>query len=204
MNEAFRQRIIEANRGMEGWATADKACAMAELILTSKPQVVVEIGVFGGRSLIPQAMALRENNSGMVYGIDAWKKDVAIEGVNDQANDDWWAKLDLEGIHRSCVEHIWRNGLDTWCCLIRSPSQNCKHLWQHIDILHIDGNHSEVSSVRDVENYLPLVKPGGYVWFDDVNWATTQRALAMVKEQGEDCGTIGKGTGTECTLFRKR
>lgn len=187
------------NEPMEGWCSIEKALAMAELILETKPMSVVEIGVFGGRSLIPQAMALRENGVGMVYGIDPWKKSVAIEGENSKENNEWWLKLDLEAIHVHCIDHIWRYNLDSWVTIIRAPSQNCRHLFPLIDILHIDGAHSEVSSVRDVLNYLPRVKSGGYIWFDDTDWETTKRAVDLVEAECSKVKMVGS-----CALYRKR
>ena len=70
---------------------------------------------------------------------------------------------------------------------------------EQIDILHIDGNHSELASVRDVTTWLPRVKSGGYIWFDDTNWATTQRAIALLYVSCEVVKDVG-----DCRLFRKR
>jgi len=50
-----------------------------------------------------------------------------------------------------------------------------------IDILHIDGNHEEISSCRDVELYVPKLKTGGYLWFDDANWKETKKAINLIE-----------------------
>lgn len=197
--EAEISGFINASPQPEGWCSLEKAVAMAQLITEQKPHCVVEIGVFGGRSLIPQAMAIRANDRGMIYGIDPWKKSVAIEGENSKENDEWWLKLDLEGIAIGCMHHVWNNKLDSWATIIRAPSQNCRHLFPSIDILHIDGAHSELASVRDVLNYLPRVKPGGYVWFDDTDWETTKRAVALVESECSKVKMVGA-----CALYRKR
>jgi hypothetical protein len=135
----------------------------------------------------------------MVFGIDPWRKEYAIEGECSKENDDWWASVDLDAIHKSCVQHIWKNGLQNWCTLLRCPSQNCVNLFPSIDVLHIDGSHSELSSCRDVNNYLPNVASGGHVWFDDVDWLTTRKAVGMVEQCCQKILTIdGK-----CNLYRK-
>lgn len=199
MREGLKNEIVMAvDEPMEGWCDSTKALVMAELILECKPTTVVEIGVFGGRSLVPQAMALRENGHGMIYGLDPWKKSVAVEGTNSKENDEWWLKLDLEYIHRHCIEHIWHYQLDSWATIIRSASQNCYSLFNAIDILHIDGAHSEVASVRDVVNYLPRVNHGGYIWFDDTDWTTTKTAVSMVMAECAEIKQVGN-----CKLFRK-
>lgn len=196
---------------MHGWCTEEKAVAMAQLIIGNNAKLVVELGVFGGRSLIPQALALRETG-GHIYGVDPWKKEACLEGINDKANDEWWNKLDLEAIHRSCMGFIWANDLDPWCTVIRAKGEHIAGLFpirekvgiedqatNPIDILHIDGNHSEVASTRDVELWLPRVRHGGYIWLDDTDWSTTAKAVELLNAA---CDVI-QDVGT-CRLFRKK
>jgi hypothetical protein len=201
MTKDLEQIISRTVPAMQGWCTVEKALAMAQLIIESNAAMVIELGVFGGRSLIPQAMALRELSLGMIYGIDPWTKDACLEGTNDPANDEWWAKLDLEEIHRGCMRAIRENALDQWCSVIRAKGENVHTLFPpaSIDILHIDGNHSEVASVRDVELWLPKVRVGGHVWLDDTDWATTKRAATLLTDACDVVKDVGP-----CRLFRKR
>lgn len=210
MNSELEQAITRVVPQMQGWCTVEKALAMAQLIEDTKPNVIVELGVFGGRSLIPQALALQAQQSSPVspariYGIDPWKKDACLEGTNDKANDEWWAKLDLEAIHRGCMEVIWHYNLDRHCTVIRAAGEHVAELFpdfdgaESIDILHIDGNHSELASTRDVGLWLPRVASGGYIWLDDTDWATTQKAVEMVSEQCDLVKDFGK-----FRLYRKR
>lgn len=186
---------------LEGWVTPEQGINMAELIISEKPDVIVEIGVFGGRSLIAQALALRENNKGRIYGIDPWKVDAALEGEN-QDNQKWWRGVDMHAIHRGCVEAIWRLNLDKYVRIIRSSSQECYVMFKggemRPDILFIDGNHSEIASCRDVQIYMNLVRPGGWIWMDDCNWPSTAAAQKMVLR---DCA-IRKDYGSY-KLFQK-
>lgn len=191
--------IAVALDSMPGWCTPAKARAMAELILETEPDVVVEIGVFGGRSLLTQAMAAQLVGHGRVYGIDPWRREACLEGKNDPANDAWWSSINIEDIQRQCVDAIWRYNLQHHAIVLRAHSADVADLFPIIDILHIDGAHSELASVRDVTNYLPRVRPGGHIWFDDTDWATTARAVAMVAEQCEPIKDVGA-----CRLFRKR
>lgn len=48
-----------------------------------------------------------------------------------------------------------------------------------IDILYIDGAHDSASVARDIVLYVPLVKPGGYVIFDDYGHPDVRRAVDM-------------------------
>lgn len=201
MRDEFQQLILESNHAMKdwGWCERDKALAMAKLILEQKPAVVVEVGVFAGRSVVPQAMALRENGGGMIFAIDPWKKEAALEGENSKANDEWWSNLDLHNIHKVCMEFIWKWDLDAYATVIRNSSQHVHRLFPNIDILHIDGCHSELVSCRDVDNYVHRVVKGGHIWFDDTNWQTTQKAIQKLHQVADKIGQV-----QDCALFRKR
>src|SRR6266446_4600898 len=125
---------------LEGWLTPERGCEMAELILEHKPEVLVEIGVFGGRSLIACAMSLRENNFGKIYGIDSWRVEDAVEGKDDATDKEWWEKkIVLDDIHRGCMKALWDHHLEPWAVVIRAASQHCFQLFPKIDHLYIDG-----------------------------------------------------------------
>ena len=48
-----------------------------------------------------------------------------------------------------------------------------------IDVLYIDGAHDSVSVARDIVLYVPMVKPGGVVFFDDYAHPDVKRAVDM-------------------------
>ena len=181
---SIRDDLHREIKSLEGWVSPERGVELYDLIVQEKPVICVEIGVFGGRSLIAQAMALRSLGAGKIYGIDPWKTEAALEGEN-VANKEWWSKnVDLHGIHRGTMEAIWRLGLDEWAIVIRAKSQDCRWLFEGgVDWIFLDGNHSEVSSCRDVNNYVPLLKPGGILIFDDADWPSTQAALKLLDAQ---------------------
>lgn len=195
LHELIHQEIPK----LEGWVSSQRGCEMADLIVQHKPEVCVEIGVFGGRSIIATGMALYQNGKGVVYGIDPWAIAPALEGESGE-NAIWWKeRVDLHGIHKSCMEAIWRIGVDKQCIIIRNTSQNVVHLFPKIDHLFIDGNHTEVASCRDVTLYVPLVKPGGIIIFDDTDWPSTQKAIAILDKSCELLKDSGKDR-----IYRKR
>jgi hypothetical protein len=200
MTPQLESQIREWVAHSEGWHEPERFFEMAELILTRKPKVCAEIGVFGGRSLVCQAMALKEVGSGQIYGIDPWHVQPAIEGEND-ANAKWWKEnVDLNQIHNWCMNGIHKYGLEKQAIVIRSCSQDCYRLFDMgIDHLNLDGNHSEVASCRDVEFYLPRLNPMGILLFDDANWQSTQKALAIISAQ---CDLVKDGG--EYRIYRKR
>lgn len=194
----INQMLVEVK---EGWCWPEKAIAMANLILEINPELVVEIGIFAGRSLLPQALALQKLNHGRIVGIDPWKREATLEGGVGAESQSWWSDLDLHKIHSEFMDHLWRLKLNWRCIVIRSSADECAPLFEpaSINILHIDGNHTEEVSCRDVQVWLPKVKPTGYIWFDDTHWPSTQKALTMM---AQDCEII-RDVGT-CRLFQKR
>lgn len=186
---------------LEGWCSQEKASELAMLVATTSPSLCVEIGVFGGRSLAAMALACVRNGRGRVVGIDPWSKDRSLEHVQEQGNLDWWGKLDHERIYRGCVKMIEDEHLDGVCELRRMSASEAAPAFKEgsIDILHIDGNHSETQSVADVRNYLPKVKAGGYIWFDDIDWPSTAKALELLRAHAGLVKTVGT-----CALYRKK
>lgn len=198
---------IEAMRaGAPGWCWPEKARKLAEAVLATRPAVCVEIGVFGGSSLVPMAAAVHHVGAGRVYGIDPWETDDALHGVREKANVDFWSAVDLEGVYRTCRDLLARHHLDEVCELVRARAADVAGRFADgsVGLLHIDGNHGEERSTQDAVLYLPKVADGGYIFFDDVNWveqgvATTQRALDYLLANG--CEVV-EYVGA-CAILRK-
>lgn len=205
---AFLSRCI-ANKHFNGWCDEKKSSAMMENVFESKPKTYVEIGVFAGRSLISVALAQAINNTpgAKAYGIDPWKPAESIKHWDEgDPNHKWWGSLDHDAIYWECVDYVELLSLNGIVELIRDTSAGALDQIKRvgrIDLLHIDGNHSEEQALFDVENYVPLVRPNGYVWFDDVNWDTTRTAQIKITEFCDPIGTVTGEAGV-CGLYRKR
>jgi len=169
---------------LHGWLLPERGCEMADAIFETRPKLCVELGVFGGRSLISQAFALRElNHGGVVVGIDPWRVEDALDGEKDETNRKWWQNnIDIESIHRAAMKAIWDHRLEPWCVAVRAASQYAAPMFGEIDMLFIDANHSEVASMRDVETWIPKLKAGAYCFLDDLDWPSTKRAYERAKE----------------------
>ena len=126
------------------------------------------------------ALAVKNNSSGKVYGIDPWSATSSIEG-QDGENKDWWQAADHNQVYDKLVEQLARCDLNSVVTLIRKESQDAAPI-PNIDILHIDGNHSDKTSYEDVRKWLPLVGMGKLVIFDDTTWSSIDRALPLLNE----------------------
>lgn len=177
---SLKHMAFHAMEQLEGWCPRSKATVMMDLVLLMKPDTVVEIGVFGGKSLVPMAYALRENKKGKAYGIDPWMSAASVEGMTG-VNKDWWGSINHEMIMSGLADKVNQFGLDHYIQLIRATSVDAEPI-MNIDILHIDGNHSEEASTADVYKWVPMVRKGGVIIFDDLNWATTAKAVKYLDD----------------------
>ncbi len=94
--------------------------------------------------------------------------------------------------------------LSEYCNVMRMSSLHALPLFadESIDILHIDGNHTEENALADVLMYLPKLKKGGYLWFDDVNWTSTHKAVEYLMSSEQLVMDAQRSTST-CFLFQK-
>ncbi len=203
--EKHKQTVLLYQKDIPGWCVYEKANKLMELIYETHPNVVVEIGVFGGSSVYPMAEALRYQNHGVIHAIDPWRaQDCQVGYSPDNANYQWWTSVDLEKIYKDFVKMIKHCHLTNFCNVIRATSLEAANSFadESIDILHIDGNHTENAAFLDAQLFFPKVKRGGYIWFDDVNWSTTKKAVMYLLEK---CVLDpSRSVGNECYLLQKQ
>lgn len=176
---------------LEGWCSQNKASVLMDLILKEKPEVIVEIGVFGGKSLVPMACALKANGRGKIFGIDPWNSNASIQGTMDEANKSWWGALDHQMILNGLTKKIHQFALTHQIELIQSTSADAP-LIEGIQVLHIDGNHSDETTYLDVTKWVPQMESGGWIIFDDINWYengmyTASRAVEWLNKNCIKC-----------------
>jgi predicted O-methyltransferase YrrM len=178
---------LERRPIIEGWTNQEKAEVLAGIILDHKPQLLVEVGVFGGRSIFAQAFALRENGMGLIWGIDPWSTDAVLEGDIGEENRKWWTEnVNLESIYVGFIKAVLEFELTKYCRWIRERGDVACRLFadKSIDLLHLDANHSELASCREVGCWHKKVKPGGLLVADDVDWVSVSKSLKMIRDLG--------------------
>lgn len=200
-HKAMFRRIVTTVVTMDGWATPEKACTLAALVLANKPDVVVEIGVWAGRSLLPMALACNEINHGKVIGVDPYNAADSSEGEFAESLD-WWANQDHEAIFQKFKHFTRLMKVENRVELVRKRSDDYNPP-KVINLLHIDGSHSE-QAVRDAERFCPNVPVGGYCVFDDLTWAggAVLRAMDVAEELGfKEVERFVNATGDNWAVF---
>jgi cephalosporin hydroxylase len=204
VEDLLKYNALRLTHSVYGWCSDEKALAFVDLVLDVKPDVCVEIGVSGGASLFPVALALKSLGKGIAIGIDPWDNVESARGYDPEteaADYGFWSTVDVRGMLRSFCDGVRDYRLSGHCLPIVSTSERAAALIDQIDILYIDGDHSEEGSALDVELYLPKVRAGGYIWMNDVIWEQRQLAMDMLEETCDFVKCIDDGN---CVLFQKR
>jgi hypothetical protein len=156
-----------AGNRIPGWCPLEKAFDLATLILGNQIESVLETGVFGGKSLIPMALAMKADGRGKVVGVDPWSPKASTEGYTGE-NLNWWGKLDHEGIYRGFLANLKRLGLENHAQIFREKSDNVA-LTGPFQLFHADSQHTEMA-IREIDRFGPLIPVGGYLVLDDLEW----------------------------------
>ena len=148
----------------------------------------IDIGVYRGRSLVPQALAHREHTGGTVYGVDPYDNALVMEKDNAKLRDQikkFLKENDFGKIYKSVKLFLKKNGLDGNTQLVRRPSYDAISYFKENNIsprlIHIDGNHDTDIVINDVNSYLEILGKDGFIVIDDVSWASVKLAADILQ-----------------------
>lgn len=187
MNEDMKSRVIAAHSSVkDGWCSVEKAIELAELVESNMPEVIVEVGIFSGKSLIPMAIPAKEYGA-QVWGIDPWTVEACVEGSNSPETDQYWRNMkangELERIRIDFLRDLERAGLSKTVRVLLAHDLNALSFFDDLSIglLHLDSNHSPEVSRRSVEDWFRKIVPGGIFVMDDSDWKEQETAVAWLK-----------------------
>ncbi len=171
----------------EGQSSDEKLFALMEIFRSCPQGDIVEIGSLWGRSAVALAMLSQQFKVGPLLCIDPWRNDAAHQaGVPDQLNDEvrlldfdsayLGFQLNLIGYDAGHVNFLradahvsqqdYKSGLE-----VTSEAFGTTRYSGEIACLHIDGNHGLEHVTRDIDDWVPHVKPGGWIIIDDYQWS---------------------------------
>ncbi len=171
---------------LPGWCSVEKAKRLARLTADIAPPLAVELGVFGGRSLVAIAFGCKAAGGGRVEGIDPYERAASLEGTQDQANMNWWGQLDHDAVLAAAERGIQKSGVADAASIVRAKSLDAvsRYLDGSLRLLHQDSNHAEEVSCAEVRAYAPKMALGGFWVMDDTNWPSTAKAQWLLVEMG--------------------
>jgi hypothetical protein len=163
-----------------GGCSEVKAHIVADVIMSNRLRLAVELGVYRGRFLLPLGVAFRSLGSGVAIGVDPYSAEAATQSddhsLGSEALTAWALAQDWDGLHAAVLGLITAEGLDDWTKVFRETSEEAAHRFSagEIDLLHVDANHDRDAVKRDFETFRPLVRPGGFIVLDDVTWESVR------------------------------
>lgn len=166
----LRYRRIMDYIPINGWLAHGEAITLYETArsLTGSAPIAAEIGSWMGKSSIVIARGLQDRGGGTLYCIDPFNadgEDASIEDYAERSARVGGALLDQfkQNIERARVADIIKP--------LRGYSHDViKEFHEPLDFLFIDGNHAYEAVCQDIQQWTPLLKPGGYLLFHDVSF----------------------------------
>ncbi|MDR2540079.1 MAG: class I SAM-dependent methyltransferase [Chlamydiales bacterium] len=202
--ENYQNQVLSHQTEILGWCSKEKAKRMMDLIYRTQPDLCVELGVYGGSSIYPTASALKFLKQGKVVAVDPWNTFHCLEGHNSDTDKyRFWSSVDQEEVYKGFHQMLEKFQLKPYCEIKRKPSLSAAEDFfdESIDILHIDGNHTESIALGDAQTYLQKVKSNGHIWCDDANYPEVSKALEFLTLY---CDKVEDFSTDECILFKKR
>jgi hypothetical protein len=197
-----------------GGCSHQKALLMSLVISKFELKNTADIGVYRGRSLLPQAIAHNLYSNGLAFGIDPYSNESAVQ--NDRPDlqtqlDEFINITDFQKLYDDVSNIIKNNNYQNNCILIRKKSSEAaidfKSNNTRFGLVHIDGNHDTKFVMEDVYNYLPLLEDKSFIVLDDISWDSVQPAFSLLNEEmilidkfidtTNDFALFGKGISNE-------
>lgn len=161
---------------LKSWDLIKSQSEVPELHFNPLDQrIIVEIGVYEGASTVWFSDNLLEHPYSRLISIDPFT------GSQEQ-QDDPQQHPTLSRIEFIARSNVARSAWPGKTSIYKGFSQDVypdvkAEFTDGIDILYIDGAHDSISVMRDIALYVPHVKPGGAVLFDDAAHPPVQAAV---------------------------
>lgn len=161
-----------------GTSPIEKCYIMALLIERLKLHTYVEIGVSRGRTLLSAGMALRKIG-GKAIGIDLFDEDSTQGNATGQEAGEDAEKECRQESFAVMLDKRRRLNLESSVTVLPMHSRQAYPYildrCGEIDMLHMDAGEDAERVQREAHQYIPLVKQGGIVVFDNVHKPEIQK-----------------------------
>ena len=155
-----------------------------KLIDEIRPSIIFEVGTWLGASAINMAHHAKSISLDIkIYCVDTWlgAEEFWTTGKND-AERNLKIKNGYPQIYFDFLSNVIEHGMQD----IIVPIPNTSHIGSIIlshyrlmaDLIYIDGSHEYVDVKNDIQDYIPLLNPGGIMFGDDmITWKDVGKAV---------------------------
>ncbi|HET6255860.1 MAG TPA: class I SAM-dependent methyltransferase [Puia sp.] len=141
--------------------------------------VLVELGVYLGQSAAYMAGLIKDSGKKVhFYAVDLWKKTVDNDhaDVNEDIFQRFWHNMNLCGVSEFITP------------LQMSTAEAAAYFREReisLDFAFVDANHTYLYVKADLENYKPLIKPGGVLAGHDIYFDAVRKAVDEILPEAE-------------------
>ncbi|WP_374573310.1 class I SAM-dependent methyltransferase [Phenylobacterium sp.] len=184
LSQAEAAGFIRAAMLIRGQSDETKLMALIEAARRAPSGDIVEIGSFFGRTAALFAMLAGRYDLGRVLCVDPWAAEEIDQGADAlksySETHDWrymrqifevnvapFAAGRLNYFHGASTDAAKAYAADP---VVRTDCFGETRYEGRAGLLYIDGNHEYGHVLADTEAWAPMVKPGGWIVFDDYVW----------------------------------
>jgi len=160
-----------------------------KLVGQIRPSVIVEVGTWLGGASITMAKAARDLGLDCeIVCIDTWLTDSSMYrgGVHECMA----SKHGYPQMYYYFLSNVVKHGVQDYITPLplqgEYGAQALKEREVLADLIYLDAGHHEEYVRRDIENFLPLLRPGGTIFGDDYYVWGTGVAQAVDREFGNN------------------
>jgi predicted O-methyltransferase YrrM len=182
---AFLAGLLAQAETIHGECSREKILALCGVVPTAPRGDLVEIGALFGKSSYVLNRVAAYCGVGATLCVDPWDLGLSIQtdapGHIQEASGGWDWNIVHQGFlvamlgcssppfnYLRQTSAVARRSYEAG--RIESAEFGSTPLAGSIAVLHLDGNHDEAAVAEDFALWGPLVRPGGWVIFDDYNW----------------------------------
>lgn len=141
---------------LQGWHSGDNI--FEELISKARPDVIIELGCWKGASVVHMAGVCKTLGlATKIYAVDVWQ---SINGYETPP-----------GLYELFLSNMMRRGIRDIVIPIRMSTDDAFQFFLREGItspfIYVDAGHRYDEVRIDINNYIQLVTPGGYLLGDD-------------------------------------
>jgi hypothetical protein len=173
---------------LQGWGA--ESVAFRELILETKPKLIVELGTWKGASALEMAAITREVGlSTQILCVDTWLG--ALEFWTNQDDPERFLSLQLLNgyptVFYQFLANVCHKGFqDRIVPFPQTTSTAALWLRQYgmsPELVYIDASHEEEDVYQDLCDYWELLSPDGVLFGDDYSWDGVRLAVNRFAEE---------------------
>ncbi len=178
--ENFPKSLYQTD--MQGWNSEHEY--LSETIVHKRPKIIVEIGVWKGRSSIFMAKKLKELGvDAVIVCVDTW-----LGSSDHWRYDEFWKQLNLvhgyPHLYYTFINNVISEGVQDYIIPLPLDSTNANEILKIFnvvpDMIHIDAGHDFASVSRDISIWWEMLDNGGVLigddYFEDI-WPGVRQAF---------------------------